>query len=181
MSTYFAEQERDQVFGALYEPDRYAVQWVGACHVHCNPLDKDIHKDLRRAVASAAQRQCPTVITLVVPNRPDSGYKSLLAKAVLRATAEISRDRFAPVSMNAVPGTRPKEDMLLVVLANDAGWGAVKDRAMAMRELDVVLPDDHTAARAHRGLDRLSAHHKLHSRVPRRFQAADMPQHHCCR
>ena len=141
-------------------------------------VDEDIHKDLRWAVASAAQRQYATVITLMVPDRPNSGFNSLMATAIVWATAKISRDRFAPVSINAVPGKRIQEDMLLVVLANDAGWDAVKDRAMAMRELDVVPTNGHAAARAHQGSGCLSAHQELRFHLPRRFLAADMPQHH---
>ena len=38
--------------------------------------------------------------------------------------------------------------MLLVLLANDVGRDAVKDRALAVRELDVVPADNHTATRA---------------------------------
>ena len=69
---------------------------------------------------------------MVILDRPDRGYQCLLTTAVVRGTAKIPRNQFVPVSIDAVPGARLNEDMLLVILANDAGWGVAMGRTDAV-------------------------------------------------
>ena len=155
------------VLGATVSNMRSATYTVTFSHKQFSP-------SFGRQVGPRASRKCRGA---AVQKQPHRLLQSPVGNSCSSGNGKDLTGPFAPVSINAVPGTRLKEDMLVVVLANDAGWGVAKNRAMAIRELAMVPADDHAAARAQRGLDRLSAHHELPLHMPKRFQAADMPQH----
>ena len=116
---------------------------------------------------------------MMVPDRPDSGYMCLLTTAVVRGMAKIPRSEFSPIRFDAAPGSRLKEDVLLVVLANDAGWNIVEERACAIPgfcPVPVVPGSTDTAVQRDTASNRLSQG-GVRFHVHKRFNAACRPQH----
>jgi hypothetical protein len=114
---------RDQLFGAQYQRSRFEVQWQGASHTHCNDDDADYNKTLRWAIASTLEAH-PVATTLLVPDRPTSGFSRLLdhphvhklgtvPKQYIRKAKSVDNDKAEPA--------HPQDDMLLVLMANAEG------------------------------------------------------------
>ena len=123
--------------------------------------------------------QYPTVLSMLIPDRPDSGYNCLLSTAVVRGTAKVSRSLFDPVRIDAVPATRLAEDVLLVVLASDAGWEIALERTATvpgLRVMPAVEDGDRPVTQPTMASGRLSASNAQRFHVHKRFSAAGIPQ-----
>ena len=116
---------------------------------------------------------------MLIPDRPDSGYNCLLSAAVVRGTTRISRNKFDPVRIDAVPATRLTEDVLLVVLANDPGWDIALERTATLpglRVMPVAMEGDRPATQPTMASGRLSACNAQRFHVHKRLSAAGIPQ-----
>jgi len=146
-TTYFGLEKDNQVFGALQA--RQACRQV-AGRPPCPLWHAGRRRAQRLALGDSVSRpgttsQCYHQADL---GSPDSGHKCLRNTAFVRGTAKISLNQLVPASTDAVPGARLKEDMLLIILANDAGWKSATQRKDGVHELRVVpvMPDSNPTA-----------------------------------
>ena len=140
-------------------------------------LDVAFHEGLRSwAAAVAGQGNVRNGLGVQVQNRPKIGSTCLLATAAVRGTAKITCSQLMPVSRGSLTGARLTEEVLLVVMADDAGWGLIRGRVSAVPGLR-SCPKCQTAAATQPSAvsSRLSASDATCSMVQKHFDGAGLP------
>ena len=109
--------------------------------------------------------------------QPETGYTCRLATPVMPGTAKVLRSRIAPVSADIGTGAHLEEDVLLVVLADDAGWKEVKEGQRHHRApvMPGVSDGNRTAAQHDISSDQLSS--KVGCAFAHAFHLAGFPRY----
>ena len=91
MTNYFSPFPEDRAFGATH--DAYSCKWLGPSHAHPEHTSEDMQKAVRWALASAEQRDLPslTVFTLPFSERCTTSYQQFLHNPMVHSIAMIPR------------------------------------------------------------------------------------------
>ena len=91
MTSYYSLFPEDRAFGATH--DAYSCKWLGTSHAHPEHTSEDMQKAIRWALASAEQKDLPslTVFTLPFSERCNTSYQQFLDNPMVHNIATIPR------------------------------------------------------------------------------------------
>ena len=177
MTSYYSPFPEDRAFGATH--DAYSCKWLGTSHAHPEHTSEDMQKAIRWALASAEQKELPslTVFTLPFSERCTTSYQQFMDNSMVHNIATIPQKAIQlqmPTAWNDGKdfGAHPKHDILVFAVANPCGLDTYLDERQLCEGLQEMIVQNGVAF----DFAIPQARHTPDERVypPRGFEAANM-------
>ena len=144
MTSYHSPFPEDRAFGAIH--DAYSWKWLGTSHAHPEHTSEDMQKAIRWALASAEQKDLPslTVFTLPLSERCTISYQQFLDNPMVHNIATIPRRAIQLQMLTAWNdgkdfGADPKHDILVFAVANPCGLDTYLDERQLREGLQEMI------------------------------------------
>ena len=144
MTSYYSPFPEDRAFGATH--DAYSCKWLGTSHAHPEHTSEDMQKAIRWALASAEQKDLPslTVFTLPFSERCTASCQQFPDNPMIHNIATIPRRAIQlqmPTAWNDGKdfGTHPKHDILVFAVANTCGLDICLDERQLREGLQEMI------------------------------------------